>query len=117
MEHTQTIRDTLRQTYRLVEGKQFDPLTSEFIRKLEHAQKQAKSCEQRNRKHYYESLAQIFQELTNAFPKIMHHWFTTRWPNCEHWFQVRLLYTTSLAVWSVVCFFLGLGNFHIISVV
>jgi serine/threonine-protein kinase ATR len=47
-----------------------------------------------------------------AYPPVMHIWFFSQFRAIAHWFETRLRYTRSVAVWSIVGYVLGLGDRH-----
>lgn len=47
-----------------------------------------------------------------AFPPVLHLWFASHFKDVARWFQSRLIYTRSVAVWSIVGFVVGLGDRH-----
>mmetsp|Transcript_33811 Transcript_33811/g.54794 ORF Transcript_33811/g.54794 Transcript_33811/m.54794 type:complete len:1076 (+) Transcript_33811:213-3440(+) len=46
------------------------------------------------------------------YPPLLHKWFLSRFPEPTAWFQARLNYTRSVAVWSMVGHVVGLGDRH-----
>ncbi|OHT11015.1 PIKK family atypical protein kinase [Tritrichomonas foetus] len=46
------------------------------------------------------------------FPPVLHCWFASHFTDVSRWFQSRLLYTRSTAVWSMVGYIIGLGDRH-----
>ncbi|KAI1328740.1 phosphatidylinositol 3 [Xylariaceae sp. FL0255] len=55
----------------------------------------------------------IFTEgVLGMFPPVLPHWFIAQFPDPSKWFNVRLRYTRSTAVMSMVGTILGLGDRH-----
>ena len=46
------------------------------------------------------------------FPRLFHRWFLKRFRDSTEWFQARLLFTRSCAVYSMVGHIVGLGDRH-----
>ena len=46
------------------------------------------------------------------FPPVLHKWFLKVFPSPGHWFNARLKFTRTTAVWSMVGHILGLGDRH-----
>ena len=107
MENTDTLRNVLRST---VGRKRFDQYTSKFRDDFITMQKRTMSNSKLKSNRKPGAIVEKFKQLRNAFPKLMHKWFLKNWPNSEQWFQVRLRYTTSYAVWCILGAILGLGN-------
>jgi serine/threonine-protein kinase ATR len=45
-------------------------------------------------------------------PPVLHLWFVSRFKEMREWLQARITYTRSVAVWSLMGYFLGLGDRH-----
>lgn len=106
MENTCTLRNVLREQFG--DSKKFDKRTTgdgTILAKYQMSYMNRGESEKKK-------LALNFKEIDDNFPKLMQSWFMVNWPDCEHWFRTRLLYTTSLAVWSMVGMILGLGDRH-----
>ena len=57
--------------------------------------------------------ANNFENIILAkYPPVMHLWFARRFTDLSQWFQARLIFTRSTAVWSIVGYFVGLGDRH-----
>lgn len=52
------------------------------------------------------------KEVLPHYPPVMHLWFFTQFRDASRWFQARMTYSRSLAVWSMIGYFLGLGDRH-----
>ena len=50
--------------------------------------------------------------LLKRFPPVLHIWFTSHFKDISSWFNSRLLYTRSTALWSMVGYIIGLGDRH-----
>ena len=55
---------------------------------------------------------EAFVKILSQCPPVLQKWFINNFPNSTSWFDARLKYTTSLAVWSMVGFTVGLGDRH-----
>ena len=55
---------------------------------------------------------ETFLKILSQSPPVLQKWFINNFPNSTAWFEARLKYTTSLAVWSMVGFTVGLGDRH-----
>lgn len=50
--------------------------------------------------------------LLQRFPPIFHKWHVLKFPTPRQWYEARLAYTRTLAVWSMVGHVLGMGDRH-----
>jgi len=50
--------------------------------------------------------------ILKHFPRLMHRWFMRSTANPTEWFNKRQVFARSSAVWSIVGYFLGLGDRH-----
>jgi serine/threonine-protein kinase ATR len=51
-------------------------------------------------------------KILPEYPPVMHRWLVTSFRGVRQWFETRLRYTRSVAVWSMVGYVLGLGDRH-----
>ncbi|ETO24525.1 hypothetical protein RFI_12632, partial [Reticulomyxa filosa] len=58
------------------------------------------------------TIRQVFDEICNKFPPVLHHFFIERFACPVAWFQARLNYVRSVATNSMVGYLLGLGDRH-----
>lgn len=55
----------------------------------------------------------FINEILPAYPPMMHLWLVSKFNSTfSRWFQARLNYTRSVAVWSMIGYVLGLGDRH-----
>ena len=55
----------------------------------------------------------VFKEkILPNLPPVLHIWFATNFKEISKWFQSRLLFCRSAAVWSMVGYIVGLGDRH-----
>jgi serine/threonine-protein kinase ATR len=57
-------------------------------------------------------LDNFVSKILPAYPPVLHLWFFSHFKVITRWFETRLRYTRSVAVWSVVGYVLGLGDRH-----
>ena len=73
-------------------------------------------CENENSKSsssIAEKKKKYFREkVLPAYPPYLHEWFLKRFSTPAQWFQSRLNFNRSTAVWSMVGFIIGLGDRH-----
>ena len=50
--------------------------------------------------------------ILKKYPPVMHLWFARTFTDLSRWFQSRLIFTRSTAVWCIVGYFVGLGDRH-----
>jgi serine/threonine-protein kinase ATR len=53
-----------------------------------------------------------FKSLLRRYPAVSHRWFLRRFKDLTKWFQARVRYTSSTAVWSILGYIVGLGDRH-----
>eukprot|EP00873_Tetraselmis_striata_P024237 jgi/Tetstr1/444501/TSEL_032380.t1 len=53
-----------------------------------------------------------YNEVLEMFPPMMHSWWLKEFRTPAHWFDARLRFTRTTAVWSMVGHILGLGDRH-----
>jgi phosphatidylinositol kinase/protein kinase (PI-3 family) len=53
-----------------------------------------------------------FNLLVEKYEPVMHLWFVKKFSDLTRWFQTRLTFTRSVAVWSIVGYVIGLGDRH-----
>ena len=51
-------------------------------------------------------------QIVSQFPSLFHKWFTHAFSVPTQWFEARLLFTLSAAIWSMVGHVVGLGDRH-----
>jgi phosphatidylinositol kinase/protein kinase (PI-3 family) len=51
-------------------------------------------------------------QIVSQFPALLHKWFSSNFSVPTQWFEARLAYTRSAAVWSMVGHIVGLGDRH-----
>jgi serine/threonine-protein kinase ATR len=61
---------------------------------------------------YEQRYENFVNEILPAYPPVLHLWLIARFRVVSQWFQARLTYTRSVAVWSMVGYVLGLGDRH-----
>ena len=54
----------------------------------------------------------LHRRLVYEFKPVFHKWYLERFPEPTRWFESRLCYTRSVAVWSMVGYLVGLGDRH-----
>jgi serine/threonine-protein kinase ATR len=54
----------------------------------------------------------MFSTLCSKYPASFHKWYLLTFPEPTQWFQSRLLFARSTAVWSIVGYIVGLGDRH-----
>ena len=52
------------------------------------------------------------KKILPMLPPVLHCWFLNNFKDVSRWFESRLLYTRSTAVWSMIGYVLGLGDRH-----
>lgn len=52
------------------------------------------------------------RQIQSKFPSYFHEWLQSRFPEPTAWFEARLLFTRSAAVWAMVGHVVGLGDRH-----
>ena len=58
------------------------------------------------------TLTQYRAQIVSQFPALFHKWFSNSFTVPTQWFEARLAYTRSAAVWSMVGHIVGLGDRH-----
>jgi serine/threonine-protein kinase ATR len=53
-----------------------------------------------------------YKQIRSNFPPIFHKWFLQHFSNPTHWFEARLAFGRSAALWSMVGHIVGLGDRH-----
>lgn len=62
------------------------------------------------------ALVTLFKQIRENFHPVMRHFFTERHKMPQNWFEMRLRYSRSVAVTSIVGHILGLGDRHISNI-
>lgn len=62
------------------------------------------------------ALVNLFREIRRKFHPVMRHFFTERHKVPQAWFEMRLNYSRSVAVSSIIGHVLGLGDRHISNI-
>ena len=57
-------------------------------------------------------MADLMDKVLAMFPPMLHKFFQSGWPEPAAWFNARLAFTRTAAVWSMVGHVLGLGDRH-----
>ena len=57
-------------------------------------------------------MADLMDKVLAMFPPMLHNFFQSGWPEPASWFNARLAFTRTAAVWSMVGHVLGLGDRH-----
>jgi len=55
---------------------------------------------------------QVFRQFCRKYPAVFHRWFYRGFAEPTAWFESRLRYVRSVAVWSMVGYVVGLGDRH-----
>jgi serine/threonine-protein kinase ATR len=55
----------------------------------------------------------FYYRMLERFEPVLHRWFLSRFQEPTQWFESRLRFTRSTAVWSMVGYVLGLGDRHL----
>ena len=55
---------------------------------------------------------QFLKQAREMFPPVFHKWFLYKFTEPTEWFENRLIYIHSTAVWSIVGYCVGLGDRH-----
>jgi serine/threonine-protein kinase ATR len=53
-----------------------------------------------------------FNQTLLKYPAVLHMWFIDRFRDLAEWFQARVTFTRSTAVWSMIGWVVGLGDRH-----
>ena len=61
-------------------------------------------------------LISIFKDIRKRFKPVMRHFFTEHRKDPQAWFEMRLHYSRSVAVTSIVGHILGLGDRHLSNI-
>lgn len=97
-------------SFRKVVGKMLDfrgiKIDYEEIRKL------YIDVERPNKEQIKLKMSNFQNILLKKFPPVLHSWFTCHYKDISSWFNSRLLYTRSIALWSMVGYIIGLGDRH-----
>jgi phosphatidylinositol kinase/protein kinase (PI-3 family) len=57
--------------------------------------------------------ARLFEDLIlKNNPPLLYWWFVNKYTDPHQWYQARVLFTLSAAVWSAVGYVIGLGDRH-----
>lgn len=62
------------------------------------------------------ALVKVFQNIRQKFRPVLRHFFTEQHKVPQSWFEMRLNYSRSVAVTSIVGHVLGLGDRHISNI-
>ena len=55
----------------------------------------------------------IYNSYIEKYPPVLGEWMIESFPNMSEWFKARSLFTTSLAVMSIVGYLIGIGDRHL----
>ena len=72
------------------------------------------ACQDKFIKHgHLKNATKMFEEKILAlYPPVLHWYFVEKYQDCHSWFDARMRFTLSAAVWSAVGHILGLGDRH-----
>ena len=94
-----------------IQDNMFDRRTNKQIKETYDAyfRNQSTSIKQARESGYH---ARLLDKILSRFPPKLHKWFLQHFPEPSMWFESRLKFSRSCAVWSVCGHVVGLGDRH-----
>lgn len=105
---TRTVRSACRRVYKLMPNR-YNP--SDW--KIKEAREKLGQLKD---SHDHQARISNYKKVTEHVHPVMRHFFTEKAKLPSGWFEMRLLYTRSTAVMSMVGYVLGLGDRHVSNI-